>query len=100
MYKVRCSSLGNLLAGCGKEKNKLVWNDLKAMSDAHIKLAIEIYNQYTYGFKTENVVTLDMHAGTENESEAVRLYDRVFKTNCYAEYEKTRLENLPFAKEN
>lgn len=89
MYRVRCSSIDTLLAGCGKVTNKLEWKNLDKMSDAHIRLAIEIYNK-AHGFETEPVTTLDLEAGNEHESEAILMYDEFFKTNFHPAYLKSR----------
>jgi hypothetical protein len=99
MYRVRCSSLNTLLAGCGKVNNKFEWTKLDTMNDSHIKLAISIYNKEN-GFTPAEIKTLDMSAGTELEPEGVLLYDEFHKTNFYPDYIKSR-ENLgSFEKSN
>lgn len=95
MYKVRCSSIGTLLAGCGKVTNKLEWKDLTKMNDSHIGLAIEIYNK-KHGFESESITTLDMNAGNEHESDAIKMYDEYFGTK----YHKLYLEGRQKMKES
>jgi hypothetical protein len=94
MYRVRCSSLSTLLAGCGKSKvkNKLEWDDLDKMNDSHIKLAIQIYNKTNSLFEAADIDTLDMRAGTVQEHLAVKMYDEHFKTN-FSDYQKIRKYN-------
>ncbi len=97
-YKVRCSRLSELLAGCRKKKNEFIWEDLNVFNDTHIKLAVEIYNEQL--FKPAEITTIDMQAGKELEKDAVLLYDSVFETDYIKDYERSRSLNLPYEKEN
>lgn len=99
-YKVRCSSFSTLLGGCGKVRNCLEWNDIDNWNEAHIKLAIEIYNHTEGIFTPAEITTLDMSAGNENESDTVKLYDEFFGTNYFTDYEISRSVTQKFNKSN
>ena len=98
-YRFRSSQLSTLLDGCGKVRNKLEWKDLDKISDAHIKLAIEVFNA-SRGFTPYSWNSLDMHAGVEHEPEAVRMLDKLRNTNYYEEYKRVRDAKKPFDKSN
>jgi len=90
MYRVRCSKLDVLLAGCDKVRNKYEWSSLDKMKDSHIRMAIEIYNLAEYGFEPYHFSDVDMNAGNEHEPMAVKLYDAFNGTNYYPSYEQSR----------
>ena len=98
-YRFRSSQLSTLLDGCGKVRDKLEWKDLDKISDAHIKLAIKVFNA-TRGFTPYSWNSLDMHAGVEHEPEAVRMLDKLRNTNYYEEYKRVRDAKKPFDKYN
>lgn len=100
MYKVRCSSLDILFAGCGKVNNKYEWKDLSKINESHIKLAIEIYNKANGLFVPAEVCTLDMNTGSELEPDAIKMYDSFFNTNYFPDYEECRNKLLDFEAEN
>lgn len=90
MYKIRCSQLATLIGDCGKVSGKYEWKDLGKMNDAHIKLAIQIYNSANGLFTPADVCTLDMETGKEMEPEAIQMYDQHFRTSFFADYEAKR----------
>ena len=101
MYKIRASSISTLLEGCGKVANKFEWKDLEKMTESHIKLAIQVYNKNN-GFESADIDTLDMSAGTEQEPQAIMMYDEFLSTNYFKSYNDCRTEkgNKPFEVEN
>lgn len=100
-YKVRCSSLGTLLSGCGKVTNKYEWKDLDKINDTHKKLAIQIFNSH-HGFISPEINSLDMAAGTEHEPKAIMMYDECYNTNYYSFYKDARDKkgSKPFERSN
>ncbi len=99
-YRVRCSELPILIGDCGKIRGKFEWTQLDNMNEAHIKLAVKIFNNRNGLFTPADICTLDMSSGKELEPDAILMYDKFHGTDYHTAYEENRAVLSKFERSN
>ena len=90
-YKIRASKSLDLITSCSKKvRNELEWvfEENTDFSEALIGIAVEIYNKKECGYETPNAITYDLDNGNKNEPLGVAMYDMIYGTEYYQDYQK------------